>query len=50
MRKNDYENLKPYQRFPEEKSKAGSTAIILLLFSGKFLIVNLGDSRVLKYD
>lgn len=50
MRRNDYENLWPYQKYPEEKSKAGSTAIILLIFSEKFLVVNLGDSRVLKYD
>ena len=50
MRRNDYENLKTYQRFPEEKSKAGSTALILLITKHKFLVVNLGDSKVLKYD
>lgn len=50
MRRNDYENLRPYQKFPEEKSNAGSTGIVLLLTPGKFLIANLGDSRVLKFS
>jgi serine/threonine protein phosphatase PrpC len=45
MRKNDYENLKPYQRFPEEKPKSGCTANLLMIDRNKFLIINLGDSR-----
>ncbi len=49
MRKNDYENIKPYQKFPEEKPKSGCTANMLLIYGNKFLIVNLGDSRSIMF-